>query len=51
MIVFILIYLQFKCLIETCPVQFWNSNERNDHCIEIHKMSKNFLIHFGNKYV
>lgn len=41
---------QFKCFIETCPIQFWNSKERNDHCLDVHKISKNFLQHYGNKY-
>ncbi|CAI6365714.1 unnamed protein product [Macrosiphum euphorbiae] len=39
----------FKCFIVTCQTQFWNSEERNVHCKEIHNMSKSFLQHYGNK--
>ncbi|XP_016659797.1 zinc finger protein 511 isoform X1 [Acyrthosiphon pisum] len=39
----------FKCFIETCQTQFWNSEDRNVHCKEIHNMSKGFLQHYGNK--
>ncbi|XP_027843251.1 zinc finger protein 511 [Aphis gossypii] len=39
----------FKCFIETCETLFWNSEERDTHCKDIHKMSKNFLQHYGIK--
>lgn len=39
----------FKCFIESCQTRFWNSKERNDHCKEIHNISKSFLQHYGNK--
>lgn len=42
--------LQYKCFIETCNLQFWDSVERNDHCIQIHKIPMAFLQQFKNKY-
>ncbi|XP_050530592.1 zinc finger protein 511 [Daktulosphaira vitifoliae] len=35
----------YKCYNETCSVQFWNSEERDKHCKEIHKFSQTFLHH------
>lgn len=42
--------LQYKCFIETCALLFWNLTERNNHCIEIHKIPMTFLQQFKNKY-
>ncbi|XP_025206059.1 zinc finger protein 511 [Melanaphis sacchari] len=39
----------FKCFVETCNTLFWNPEERNLHCIDIHQISKSFLQHYGNK--
>ncbi|VVC29618.1 Zinc finger C2H2-type [Cinara cedri] len=39
----------YKCFTETCDILFWNSVERNDHCIQIHKIPKTFLQQFKTK--
>lgn len=33
---------QFCCYIEECKDKFTNSDERLDHCVEVHKLPKDF---------
>lgn len=35
-------FIQYQCLLETCPEKFKNPTERKIHCIELHRFPSNF---------
>lgn len=39
----------YRCFIETCKIVFWTYKERDNHCLEVHKLSQSFLLYCRTK--